>query len=107
MPDHGERPGHHEQDYRQPSADSDVPESYFLIRAWQSSKVGKTTITLQNYSLPMSSFQTAGFARMYSPNRVTHSSESRSMTFTPSDCSHSTPPWKLRLSPTTNVLKPN
>src|SRR4029077_11405887 len=56
---------------------------------------------------PISSFHTAGFARIYSLNSETHSCESRSITLTPSERSQSTPPWKFRLSPTITVLKPN
>ena len=44
---------------------------------------------------------------MYELNKEAHSRESRSITVTPSERSHSTPPWKLRLSPTMTVLKPN
>jgi len=44
---------------------------------------------------------------MYSPNNEAHSEESRSKTRTPSERSHSMPPWKLRLSPTTSEPKPS
>jgi len=43
-------------------------------------------------SSPISSFQTAGFARMYSASKETHTGESRSITFTPSERNHSIPP---------------
>src|SRR5580700_9509726 len=55
----------------------------------------------------MSSFQTSGFSAINPVSRSEHSCESRSITFTPSDFSHSTPPEKFLLSPTTSVRIPN
>ena len=44
------------------------------------------------YSSPMSSFQTAGFARIYSANSDAHSFDSRSITRTPRERSQSVAP---------------
>src|SRR5882762_10458672 len=69
--------------------------------------LGRLSQRVRGHSSPISSFHTAGFARIYSLNSDTHSCESRSITLTPSERSQSTPPWKFRLSPTITVLKPN
>src|SRR5215469_11670179 len=59
------------------------------------------------YSSPISSFHISGCSRINPASRSEHSLESRSITFTPIDLSHSIPPAKLLLSPTTTVRIPN
>jgi hypothetical protein len=73
-----------------PRAFCGVRDLLFARGLRSSEDVNKSAV--RQDSSPMSSFHTAGFARIYSANSETHTGESRSITFTPSERNHSIPP---------------